>query len=131
MCCTAVQDAYKSTADLVIIATPHNNQKSLSSNTSSFTQPADMESILQNKAAFLDEPGAPLIVRDAPFPRAGSGEIVVRNAAIAVNPVDWHMQDSGMFVKQWPAVIGCDVAGEVYETGPDVDLFKIGDRVIG
>lgn len=85
----------------------------------------------QNKAAFLDKPGAPLIVRDALFPKAGPGEIVIRNATIAINPVDWHMTDSGMFIKQWPAVVGCDVAGEVCGIGPGVDIFKIGDRVIG
>ncbi len=90
-----------------------------------------MGSFLQNKAAYLDEPGAALIVRDAPLPEAGPGEIVVRNAAVAINPVDWHMQDSGIFVRDWPAVIGCDIAGEVTEIGPDVDLFKVGDRVIG
>lgn len=90
-----------------------------------------MTSNSQNKAAYLDEPGAPLVVRDAPFPKAAAGEIVVRNAAIAINPVDWHMQDSGMFVQQWPGIIGCDVAGEVCETGPGVEAFKIGDRVIG
>ncbi|KAJ4990769.1 zinc-binding oxidoreductase [Stagonosporopsis vannaccii] len=90
-----------------------------------------MGSLQQNKAAYLDEPGASLVVRDAPLPKAGPGEIVVRNAAISINPVDWHMQDSGLFIHQWPAVIGCDVAGEVYDSGPDVDLFKVGDRVIG
>ena len=90
-----------------------------------------MGSIVQNKAAYLDKPGAPLVIRDAPFSKAGPGEIVVRNASIAINPVDWHMTDSGMFIQQWPAVVGCDVAGEVCETGPDVELFKVGDRVIG
>lgn len=90
-----------------------------------------MGSIPQNKAAYLDEPGAPLVVREAPMPKAGPGEIVVRNAAVPINPLDWHMQDNGMFVKQWPAVIGCDVAGVVYETGDGVDLFEVGDRVIG
>lgn len=46
-------------------------------------------------------------------------------------PQTWHMADSGVLIKQWPAVIGCDVAGEVCETGPVVDLFEVGDRVIG
>lgn len=90
-----------------------------------------MEPVPQNKAAFLDKPGAPLVVRDAPFPKAGPGEIVIRNAAIAINPIGWHMTDSGNFIKQWPAVVGCDVAGEVYETGSDVHIFKTSDRVIG
>ena len=90
-----------------------------------------MGSISQNKAAYLEKPGASLVIRDAPLPKAGTGEIVIRNAAIAINPVDWHMLDSGMFISHWPAIIGCDVAGEVFETGPGVDRFKIGDRVIG
>lgn len=90
-----------------------------------------MGSIQQNKAAYLDEPGASLLVRDAPLHKAGPGEIVIRNAAIAINPVDWHMQDIGLFIQHWPAVIGCDVAGEVYEIGPEVEVFKVGDRVIG
>lgn len=90
-----------------------------------------MSSIPQNKAAYLDQPGASLVVQVAPLPKAGAGEIVIRNVAIAINPVDWHMLDSGMFIRQWPAIIGCDVAGEVFETGPDVERFQIGDRVIG
>jgi NADPH:quinone reductase-like Zn-dependent oxidoreductase len=85
----------------------------------------------QNKAAWVTKAGTPLEVADAPLPKPGPGEIVVENAAIAINPLDWHMQDAGVFVQQWPAIIGCDVAGEVYEVGQDVQRFKKGDRVIG
>lgn len=85
----------------------------------------------QNQAAYLIKAGTPLEVRDAPLPTAGPGEIVVQNAAVAINPLDWHMLDHGVFVQQWPAIFGCDVAGEVYEVGPDVKSFKKGDRVIG
>ena len=73
----------------------------------------------------------PLVVGDAPLPIAGPGEIVIRNAAIAINPLDCHMQDPGVFVQQWPAIFGCDIAGEVYEVGKDVERFKEGDRIIG
>lgn len=73
----------------------------------------------------------PLQVGDAPLPTAGPGKLVVKNAAIAINPLDCHMQDSGVFVQQWPTIFGCDVAGEVYEVGPDVQRFKKGDRIIG
>ncbi|OCK94114.1 putative zinc-binding alcohol dehydrogenase domain-containing protein cipB [Cenococcum geophilum 1.58] len=85
----------------------------------------------KNQAAWLKKAGTPLEVSDAPLPTAGPGEIVVKNAAIAINPLDCHMQDQGVFVQQWPAIFGCDVAGEVYEAGPDVQGFKKGDRVIG
>jgi NADPH:quinone reductase-like Zn-dependent oxidoreductase len=84
-----------------------------------------------NKAAWLVKAGSPLEVGEAPMPTPGPGEIVVKNAAIAINPLDTHMQDVGVFVQQWPAIIGCDVAGEVHEVGADVTRFKKGDRVTG
>lgn len=84
-----------------------------------------------NKAAWLVKANSPLEVGEAPLPTAGPGEIVVKNAAIAINPLDCHMQDSGVFIQQWPAIFGCDVAGVVHEVGPDVQRFKKDDRVIG
>lgn len=85
----------------------------------------------QNLAAWLDSKGAPLRVGDAPMPTPGPADIVIKNPAVAINPLDWHMQDAGIFVKQWPAILGCDVAGEAYEVGRDVARFKKGDRAIG
>ncbi|KAH8198593.1 hypothetical protein TruAng_007225 [Truncatella angustata] len=83
-----------------------------------------------NKAAWLDAQGASLQVRDAPMPKPGPSEIVIQNRAVAINPLDWHMQDIGIFVQQWPTILGCDVAGEVFEVGSDVTRFTKGDRVI-
>ncbi|KAJ5437412.1 Polyketide synthase enoylreductase [Penicillium cf. griseofulvum] len=85
----------------------------------------------KNLAAWLTKAGSPLQVDDAPLPTAGPGELVIKNAAIAINPLDCHMQDSGVFVKQWPAIFGCDIAGEVYEVGKNVERFEKGNRVIG
>ncbi len=85
----------------------------------------------KNQAAWLKKADTPLEVGDAPLPKASAGEIVVKNAAVAINPLDCHMQDSGVFVRQWPTIFGCDVAGEVYEVGSSVDRFRKGDRVIG
>jgi NADPH:quinone reductase-like Zn-dependent oxidoreductase len=85
-----------------------------------------------NKAAWLHKAGTPLEVGDAPLPKAGPNEIVVRNAAVAINHLDCHMQSLGVFVQNFPAVFGCDVAGEVHDVGSAVqDRFKAGDRVIG
>ncbi|KXJ88210.1 chaperonin 10-like protein [Microdochium bolleyi] len=85
-----------------------------------------------NQAAWLREAGKPLEVSEAPMPVAGPGEIVIKNAAIAINPLDNHMQDLGVFVPSFPAILGCDVAGIVHEVGAEAgDRFKKGDRVIG
>lgn len=85
----------------------------------------------ENQAAWLKKANTPLEVGPAPMPTAGAGEIVVKNAAIAINPVDWHQQEVGVFVKQFPAIVGCDVAGEVHEVGSGITRFNKGDRVIG
>ena len=86
---------------------------------------------LINQAAWLKAAGSALEVDDAPMPEPGADEIVVKNAAVAINPLDCHMQDVGVFVQQWPTIFGCDVAGEVHEVGSGVQHFKKGDRVIG
>jgi NADPH:quinone reductase-like Zn-dependent oxidoreductase len=85
----------------------------------------------QNLAAWLTKAGSPLEVKPAPLPVPGPGEIVVKNSAIAINPVDCHMADIGIFVQEFPTILGNDVAGEVYAVGHDVKVFKKGDRVIG
>jgi NADPH:quinone reductase-like Zn-dependent oxidoreductase len=100
----------------------------LFSNTNIFS-PVTM-SAPQNQAAWLDAAGTPLRVGGAPMPTAGAGKIVIKNAAVAIDPLDRHMQDVDVFVQQWPAIFGCDVAGEVHEVGPNVERFKKGDRVI-
>ena len=87
-----------------------------------------------NTAAWLPGNGLPLEVRPAEIPHAGPGEIVVRNRAVAVNPVDWIVQSIGAVAYRWlrhPAVLGADVGGEVVEVGPDVTRFRVGDRVTG
>jgi hypothetical protein len=44
---------------------------------------------MSNQAAWLMEAKAnPLVVKEAPMPKAGKGEVVVKNHAVAVNPVD-------------------------------------------
>jgi len=87
-----------------------------------------------NTAAWLKTIGSPLVVGPAPYPVPGPNQIVVKNRAVAINPVDWLMQSIGDVMFPWvkyPFIIGSDVAGEVVEVGPGVTRFKVGDRVFG
>ncbi|MEU2349719.1 zinc-binding alcohol dehydrogenase family protein [Modestobacter sp. NPDC049651] len=85
-------------------------------------------------AAWLPEAYGRLEVGPAPHPVPGPDQLLVRNAAIAVNPVDWVIQVAGPFAYRWlsyPAVLGSDVAGEVVAVGSAVTRFRVGDRVLG
>lgn len=88
-----------------------------------------------NTAAWLSAPKSrPLEVKSASYTSPGENEIVVKNHAIALNPVDWARQAVGDALFSWttyPCVLGSDVAGEVVEAGKVVTRFKTGDRVTG
>lgn len=87
-------------------------------------------------AALLDAYGDPHVFRIAsvPEPVPGPGEIRVKVAGAAVNPVD--VKSRRGFLKEWiplsfPAQIGGDVAGTVDAVGEGVTSFAVGDRVRG
>ncbi len=87
-----------------------------------------------NTAAWLVAKHARLEVKPAPHTPPRDNEIVVRNHAVAINPVDWLKQRLGDVMFSWikyPFVMGSDLAGEVVEVGKSVSRFKAGDRVLG
>ena len=76
----------------------------------------------------------PLEVREGGRSEPDPNQIVVKNFAVAVNPVDWVIQTAGVFMYRWikkPFVLGSDVAGEVVAVGVGVSRFSVGDRVLG
>ncbi len=88
----------------------------------------------ENAAAWLNVRPGRLEVGPAPYPTPGPDQIVVRNGAVAVNPVDWIIQISRAPVYSWikdRAVLGSDLAGDVVEVGSRVTRFSVGDRVLG
>ena len=85
---------------------------------------------IANKAAWLPEKGARLKIDSADAYKPGSGELLVRNRAVAFNPVDWKMQDDGYFIDSYPTILGCDIAGEVAVVGEGVTDFKVGQRIL-
>ncbi|HEY0933394.1 MAG TPA: zinc-binding alcohol dehydrogenase family protein [Trebonia sp.] len=87
-----------------------------------------------NTAAWINAPYARLEVGPAPYTPPADDQIVVRNRAVAVNPLEWVIQVAGTVAYRWlkyPTVLGSDVAGEVVETGRAVTRFRPGMRVIG
>jgi NADPH:quinone reductase-like Zn-dependent oxidoreductase len=76
---------------------------------------------------------SPLEVKEAPLTQPGEGYILVKNSAVAMNPVDIANQQYGVFIKesQYPVILGEDVAGTVEAVGSGVTQFKAGDRVLG
>jgi NADPH:quinone reductase-like Zn-dependent oxidoreductase len=87
-----------------------------------------------NMAAWLNAKKTPLELGPAPYPHPRDNEIVVKNHAVAINPLDWIKQDVGNLVFSWvryPFILGADLAGEVVEVGSAVTRFRIGDRVLG
>ena len=88
-----------------------------------------------NQAAWLTAKSIrPMEVRTAPYTSPDENEIVVRNGAVAVNPIDGFKQIVGDRLFSWikyPFIMGSDLAGEVVEVGKGVVRFKVGDRVMG
>lgn len=83
-----------------------------------------------NYAAWIPAEKAALEVGTAPFPELSADEVIVKNHAVAINPVDWKIQSWGGFGLSYPAILGEDVAGEIVEVGKNVTGLKKGDRVI-
>ena len=87
-----------------------------------------------NTAAWIKAERAPLDVGPAPYTPPAADQVVIRNHAVAVNPLEWIIQVAGNLAYRWlnyPTVIGSDVAGEVVEVGSAVTRFRVGDRVLG
>ncbi|KAF9463951.1 chaperonin 10-like protein [Collybia nuda] len=83
----------------------------------------------RQKALVLDSKFGKFVVGDREILKPGPGELLVKVLAAALNPVDWKIQKYGIFIEEYPAVLGTDVAGDVAEVGEGVNNFSPGDRV--
>jgi NADPH2:quinone reductase len=86
------------------------------------------------KAAYIMETGPPerIVYGDLPVPEPSAAEVLVKVAAVALNPVDTYVR-AGLLPMPLPRpfVVGCDLAGVVEAVGPQVTRLKVGDRVWG
>ena len=85
----------------------------------------------RQKALVLAAEGASWELRtDWPVPTPGPRDVLVRLAATALNPADWKIQEYGLFLENYPAIIGAEGAGVVEAVGEGVTEFQKGDRVL-
>ena len=78
------------------------------------------------KAVYIAEHGGidKLIYGDRPDPAAGPGEVVVRVRASALNHLDLGVRTGGGRASALPRILGCDMAGEIYEVGSRRHWFR-------
>jgi NADPH:quinone reductase-like Zn-dependent oxidoreductase len=92
------------------------------------TVPPTMRAVVQRRF------GGPDVLEMAELERpvAGPGEVLVRVAAAAVNPLDWKIREGDVVMYGPPPfVLGVDVSGTVEAVGAGVDRFAVGDEVFG
>lgn len=83
----------------------------------------------QQKVLYLTKKNGPFEVHTAAVPKPGPGQILVKVQATGLNPVDWKIQLYGLFIEEFPSILGFDAAGTVEELGEGVTGFAKGDRV--
>lgn len=79
------------------------------------------------RAVSIEGPGQVVLI-DAPDPKPGPEDVVVRVAAVGLCGTDLHLFDGDL---SSPAglIPGHEFGGEVVELGAAVDGFRVGDRV--
>lgn len=88
-------------------------------------------SSFNNTAAWIPFAHTPFKIGQAPIPEPTDLELLIRIHAIAINPVDAIIQKTGVIQSTYPAIVGCDCAGEVIRVGgAATSRFQPGDRVL-
>lgn len=87
------------------------------------------------KAALLKAYGGTdqFVIDDIPTPEPGTGEVLVKIEASAVNPFDLILRQgyvAHMIPLPLPAVLGGDAAGTIAKLGDGVTGLAVGDRVV-
>ena len=82
------------------------------------------------KAVIINKTGGPevLELNDIQLEDPKSGEVLIKNEAIGLNYIDTYHR-SGLYPVELPSNIGIEGAGVIEKVGPDVNDFKVGDRV--
>src|SRR5262245_25140723 len=83
------------------------------------------------KSIRVSEYGGPSVLRieEVPAPEPGANQVLVRNHAVGVNPVETYLRsNTDNRGPKLPYTPGTDGAGVVEAVGPGVTVLKVGDR---
>tara|TARA_B100000963_G_C22523536_1_gene624176 strand:- start:15 stop:986 length:972 start_codon:yes stop_codon:yes gene_type:complete len=82
------------------------------------------------KSVVITKNGGPevLELKDITLDSPKSGEVLIKNKAIGLNYIDTYHR-SGLYPVELPSSIGIEGAGIIEKVGPNVNDFKVGDRV--
>ncbi|OPX12426.1 alcohol dehydrogenase [Mycobacterium sp. AT1] len=86
------------------------------------------------KAIRIHRYGPPecLVYEDVPIPRAGPGQVLIRNEAAGINFADIDQRRNNYpFQPPLPHLLGAEFAGSVEAVGEGVSSVAVGDRVFG
>jgi NADPH2:quinone reductase len=84
------------------------------------------------KAIRVSEYGGPAVLKleELPAPQPGPGQVLVRNHAVGINPVDTYLRsNTDNRGPKLPYTPGSDAAGVIEAVGAGVTVAKPGDRV--
>ncbi|KAJ7498517.1 GroES-like protein [Mycena latifolia] len=83
----------------------------------------------QQQAIIVESPKAPFVLGPRDIPAPAHGEALIKIMSVALNPMNWMQREYNILVDEYPAILGCDIAGVVEALGEGVDGFEKGDRV--
>lgn len=83
----------------------------------------------KQKVLYVESKGGKFVIGEKDIQKPGPGELLVKILASALNPADWKIQKYAVFIEEYPAILGGDIAGDVVELGEGVTGFAVGDRV--
>ncbi|KAF2116443.1 oxidoreductase [Lophiotrema nucula] len=84
---------------------------------------------MANQAAWIPSAKAQLEIKYAPLPKPQANEVLIQNKVVAINPIDYKIQQYGAIIQNYPAILGFESSGIVQAVGSAVTRFKKADRV--